>query len=90
MQRQVRDVHGGRRLSALGGARRRRVALGASPALTACPPNWLRSAATTFIAGESSCREANRANSAAVITGSGTAWSIAASTVQRPSPESSA
>ena len=55
---------------------------------TACPPNWLRSAATTFIAAESSCREANRANSAEVITGSGTAFWIAASMVHRPSPES--
>src|SRR5690606_20233579 len=54
----------------------------------ACPPNWWRSAATAFIAGESSWREAKRANSAAEITGSGTAWSIASSTVQRPSPES--
>ena len=58
--------------------------------VTACPPNWLRSAATAFIAGESSCREANRANSAAVITGTGTAWLMASSTVHRPSPESSA
>ena len=57
--------------------------------LTACPPNWLRSAATAFIAGESSWREANRAKRAAVITGAGTAWSMASSTVHRPSPESS-
>ena len=57
---------------------------------TAWPPNWLRSAATAFIAGESSWREANRANSAAEMTGIGTALSIASSTVQRPSPESSA
>ena len=56
---------------------------------TACPPNWWRSAATAFIAGESSWREANRANSAAEITGSGTACRIASSIVQRPSPESS-
>ena len=56
---------------------------------TACPPNWLRSAATARIAGESSCRERNRANSAAEITGAGTAWLIASSTVHRPSPESS-
>ena len=59
-------------------------------ASTAWPPNWLRSAATIFICGESSCREEKRANSDAVIAGSGTAWSIAASTVQRPSPESAA
>jgi len=32
----------------------------------------LRSAATAFIVGESSCREANRANSAAEMTGTGT------------------
>ncbi len=57
---------------------------------TAWPPNWLRIAAIAFIAGESSCREANRANSEAAMAGTGTAWSIAASTVHRPSPESSA
>jgi len=57
--------------------------------LTAWPPNCWRSAATARIAGEDSCREANRANSAAEITGSGTAWVIASSIVQRPSPESS-
>ena len=61
-----------------------------SAEVIAWPPNWLRSAATTFIAGESSCREANLAYSAAVITGSGTAWSTAAWTVHRPSPESCA
>jgi hypothetical protein len=47
-------------------------------------------AAIAFIAGDSSCRETNRAYSAAVIAGSGTALSIPASIVQRPSPESSA
>ncbi len=57
---------------------------------TACPPNWLRSAAIIFICGESSWRDANRAKSEAVIAGSGTALSMAASTVHRPSPESSA
>ncbi len=57
---------------------------------TACPPNWLRIAATAFIAGLSSWRDTKRAKSAAVIAGSGTALSIAASTVHRPSPESSA
>ena len=56
---------------------------------TACPPNCWRSAATARIAGDESCREANRANSAAEITGSGTACSIASWMVQRPSPESS-
>ena len=35
------------------------------------------------MAGEDSCREENRANSAAVMTGSGTAWSIAASLFAR-------
>src|SRR5205823_5108796 len=40
-----------------------------STARTACPPNWLRSAAFTFAANDSSWRDANRANSAAVITG---------------------
>jgi hypothetical protein len=58
-------------------------------AVTAWPPNWLRNAETTFMAGESSWREVNLANNADEIAGSGTAWSIAASTVQRPSPESS-
>ncbi len=65
-------------------------AVGAGRGSTAWPPNWLRSAATAFIAGDSSCREANLANRAAEITGAGTARSIASSTVQRPSPESSA
>ena len=57
---------------------------------TACPPNWLRSAATAFMVGESSWREEKRANSEAAIVGMGTAFSIACSTVHRPSPESSA
>src|SRR5581483_5184852 len=57
--------------------------------LTACPPNWLRRAAFTFAANDSSCREAKRAKSASVIAGAGTLSSIAFSTVQRPSPESS-
>ena len=56
----------------------------------AWPPNWLRIAAIAFIAGLSSWREAKRANSEAAMTCIGTAFSIAASTVQRPSPESSA
>ena len=66
------------------------AAAAATSLSTAWPPNWLRSAAIIFICGESSWREANRANSDAVIAGSGTALSIAASTVQRPSPESGA
>ena len=57
---------------------------------TACPPNWLRIAAIAFIAGLSSWREVKRAKSEAAMTFIGTAFSIAASTVQRPSPESSA
>ena len=59
-------------------------------ALTACPPNWLRMAATIFMAGESSCCETKRANSDAAIVGTGTPNSTAALTVQRPSPESAA
>ena len=50
----------------------------------------MRNAATTFIAGESSWRETNLAYSAALIAGMGTAWSMAACTVHRPSPESCA
>ena len=56
---------------------------------TACPPNWLRSAALTLAANDSSWRDANRAKSAAVITGTGTSSAIASAIVQRPSPESS-
>ena len=58
-------------------------------AFTAWPPNWLRSAAFTFAANDSSCRDAKRAKSAAVITGTGTSSAIASAIVQRPSPESS-
>src|SRR5207248_9344653 len=64
-------------------------AFACSTARTACPPNWLRSAAFTFAANDSSWRDANRANSAAVITGTGTFSAIASAIVQRPSPESS-
>ena len=56
---------------------------------TAWPPNSLRRAAFTFAANDSSCRDANRAKSAAVITGTGTSSAIASAIVQRPSPESS-
>jgi hypothetical protein len=49
--------------------------------VTACPPNWLR-AAMTF-AGESSCREANRLKSAAVIAA---AARRARSRLHRPPP----
>jgi len=49
----------------------------------------VRSADTAFMVGESSWREANRANRDAAMTGIGTRWWMASSTVQRPSPESS-
>ena len=52
------------------------------------PPNCSRIAESTFSAKVCSCRERNRANSEAVSTSAGTASSIAACTVQRPSPES--
>ena len=58
--------------------------------MTAWPPNCWRSAATAFMAGESICRDSNRANSDAAMTCSGTARRTASSTVQRPSPVSSA
>ena len=79
------DVHGGR----LGRRGRASPPAGGS-VCTAWPPNWLRIAAIAFIAGLSSWREVNRAKSEAAMTCIGTALSIAASTVQRPSPESSA
>ena len=62
---------------------------GLSADCTACPPNCLRSAAFTFAANDSSWREAKREKSASAIVGAGTRSSIAVSTVQRPSPESS-
>src|SRR5690606_13971770 len=52
------------------------------------PPNWPRSADTTLVAGESGRVEANRANSAAAITSTGTASRTASSTAHRPSPVS--
>src|SRR4029453_19175278 len=55
--------------------------------LRAWPPNWLRNAETAFIDGESSWRDANRANNEAAMTSIGTRWLIATSTVHRPSPE---
>ena len=55
---------------------------------TACPPNWLRSAASTRSAKSPLPRERKRAYSEAVITGVGTSWAVASSIVQRPSPES--
>ena len=60
-----------------------------SAAFTACPPNWLRSAAFTLAAKAFWPREEKRSNSEVVITGVGIRLSIESSTVQRPSPESS-
>src|SRR5581483_7320940 len=65
-------------------------ALSVAHECTAWPPNCWRSAAITFMAGDSSCREAKRAKRAAEIAGAGTARRTASCTVQRPSPESSA
>ncbi len=56
--------------------------------LMACPPNSLRIDASNLSVNESSSRERKRSISDSVITGAGTLSSIAASTVQRPSPES--
>ena len=52
------------------------------------PPNSLRIAESTLSAKSASPRELNRSKSALVSTGAGTPSSIAASAVQRPSPES--
>src|SRR3954464_7391855 len=54
-----------------------------------CPPKPARIADRIFSAKVCCLRERNRAYSAAVSTSAGTASSIAALTVQRPSPESS-
>src|SRR5438034_10329838 len=70
------------------GADRRRGRSHSPALLTAWPPNWFRSAALTLAANDSSWREAKRAKRDSVITGAGTSSSIAAWTVQRPSPES--
>src|SRR5207245_2364352 len=56
---------------------------------TSWPPNSLRSAAWTLALNDSRWREAIRSSSESVITGAGTFWSMAACTVQRPSPLSS-
>jgi hypothetical protein len=56
--------------------------------LIACPPNSLRSDDNSLSAKESSSRERKRSISDSVITGAETLSSSAASTVQRPSPES--
>src|SRR6266516_176605 len=65
------------------------LAFAFSTARTAWPPNWFRSAAFTLAANDSSWRDAKRAKSAALITGTGTSSAIASAIVQRPSPESS-
>ena len=70
------------------GSSPRRSALPSSTPMTSWPPNCPRSAATAFMVGDSSWREANRANSEAEMTGMGTELAMASSTVQRPSPES--
>ena len=56
---------------------------------TAWPPNWFLIIASILSANVSSIRLRNRANSECVMIGAGTDSSIAASTVQRPSPVSS-
>ncbi len=54
----------------------------------AWPPNWLRRADTRRSPKASFFWEANRANRAEEMTGAETPRSMASSTVQRPSPES--
>src|SRR5260221_5642956 len=56
---------------------------------TAWPPNWLRIIASMRSPNVFSMRLRNRANSDSAMIGTGTDSSIAASTVQRPSPVSS-
>ena len=58
------------------------------PAFSRWPPNAKRIAESSLSAKSASPREVKRSNSAAVSTGAGTASSIAALIVQRPSPES--
>ena len=55
---------------------------------SACPPNCSRSADSSWSPKSASPRELKRSNSAVVSTGVGVPVSIAASAVQRPSPES--
>src|SRR5437899_11764131 len=64
-------------------------AFACSRALTAWPPNSLRSAAATLAENLMSSRDAKRAKSEAAITGAGTFSLIASLIVHRPSPESS-
>src|SRR5439155_2816630 len=55
----------------------------------ACPPNSLRSAASTRSVNESGSRRLRkRCIRERVMIGAGTLWSMASRTVQRPSPES--
>ena len=56
---------------------------------TAWPPNWARSAALSLAANAFWPRLEKRSYSDVVSTGAGIRLSIASSTVQRPSPESS-
>src|SRR5262245_7695524 len=53
-----------------------------------CPPNWKRMAESNLSWKSASPREVKRSYSAVVSTGTGTASSIAALIVHRPSPES--
>src|SRR5215469_10572943 len=53
-----------------------------------CPPNFCRIAESIFSANVCSSRERKRTNTSAESTSTGTASSMAASIVQRPSPES--
>src|SRR5439155_4986607 len=87
------DHHRARRGDLLVGGRHRRRdrrdARAHAFSFTACPPNSARSAASIRSLNESSWRERKRRNSESASTGAGTPRSIASSTVQRPSPESS-
>src|SRR5262249_38155956 len=60
-----------------------------SSGTTAWPPNWLRIIASILSAKVSSSRLLKRAKSDIAMMGAGTSSSMAASTVQRPSPVSS-
>src|SRR5262249_36450450 len=75
------DLHGGGQEEA-----RHRPWVGA--AFSTCPPNSNRIAESTRSWNSASPRDAKRSNRAAARTWAGTASSIAAVSVQRPSPES--
>src|SRR5262249_40137056 len=66
-----------------------RAAQRSSALRTAWPPKALRSAASMRSAEGAVSRERKRTKSDEVMVQAGTSWSIASSTVQRPSPESS-